>query len=66
METKTPERLLAARAVRDRLGSVSDMTLWRWVRDGILPQPTKINGRNYWNEAAVAAVMLRAAPKVPA
>jgi len=42
------------------------MTLWRWVRDGILPQPTKINGRNYWNEAAVAAVMLRAAPKVPA
>jgi len=66
VETKTPERLLAARAVRDRLGGVSDMTLWRWVRDGVLPAPSKIRHRNYWSEAAVTAVVHGAAPKVKA
>lgn len=29
---------------------VTAMTVWRWVRDGRLPQPVKINGRNYWSE----------------
>lgn len=66
MSTRSPDRLLAAREVRDRLGGVSAMSLWRWQRSGILPTPTKINGRNYWPEVAVTAVMQRAAPQVPA
>lgn len=63
---ETQGRLLAARAVRERLGDVSDMTLWRWQRDGILPQPVKINGRNYWPESAIAAVVERAGQQVAA
>lgn len=27
---------------------VSPITVWRWVRAGILPKPDKINGQNYW------------------
>ncbi len=49
-------RLIPARAVRARFGDISTMTLWRWVQRGILPEPVKINDRNYWREADVAAV----------
>ena len=49
-------RVLPARVVRSRFGGISAMTLWRWVQRGILPPPDKINGRNYWREADVAAV----------
>jgi len=42
--------------VRERFGGVSDMTLWRWTRKGILPQPVRINGRNYWREADIVAL----------
>jgi hypothetical protein len=40
---------LPGRAVRDRY-NVSDMTLWRWLRDAELkfPKPTVINKRRYW------------------
>jgi hypothetical protein len=40
---------LPGRQVRDRY-KVSDMTLWRWLRDAELkfPKPTIINGRRYW------------------
>lgn len=51
-----PSRLLPARAVRERFGGVSSMTLWRWVQGGILPAPIKINNRNYWTEADVNRV----------
>jgi predicted DNA-binding transcriptional regulator AlpA len=27
---------------------VSDMTIWRWERDGIFPRHLSINSRNYW------------------
>ena len=55
------ETLLPARAVRDRFGGISDMTLWRWVQKGILPHPVKINSRNYWRESDVAAAQEAAA-----
>jgi hypothetical protein len=40
---------LPSRQVRERY-HVSDMSLWRWLRDPKLnfPQPTIINGRRYW------------------
>lgn len=50
-----PSRLRPARAVREHFG-ISAMTLWRWTKEGILPAPVKINGRNYWTEADVLQV----------
>ena len=40
---------LPGREVRDRY-HVSDMTIWRWLRDDELkfPKPTVINRRRYW------------------
>ena len=48
--------LLPAREVRRRFGQISPMTLWRWLDRGILPPPTKINGRNFWPESAIREV----------
>ncbi|MGH6866402.1 MAG: helix-turn-helix transcriptional regulator [Methyloceanibacter sp.] len=46
------ERFLPSAAVRARY-SVSDMSLWRWLRDEALafPQPIRINGRRFWRLA---------------
>jgi predicted DNA-binding transcriptional regulator AlpA len=41
------ERLLPRRELRS-LMPVSDMTIWRWERDGLFPRHLLINGRNYW------------------
>jgi predicted DNA-binding transcriptional regulator AlpA len=41
------ERLLSRRLLR-KLVPVSDMTIWRWERDGRFPQHLSVNGRNYW------------------
>jgi hypothetical protein len=42
---------LTANQVRARYGGISDMTLWRWLRDPDMnfPQPTVINGRRYFD-----------------
>jgi hypothetical protein len=40
--------LLNSRQVRNLFGDVSDMSLWRWVRDGVLPEPIYIRKRRYW------------------
>ena len=48
---ENPDDLLPAREVRRINGGISDMTLWRWVRDGKFPAPIKFNGRNYWRRA---------------
>lgn len=49
-------KLLTAAAVRDALGGVSDMTLWRWLNDPALnfPKPIYIARRRYWKEADVS------------
>jgi predicted DNA-binding transcriptional regulator AlpA len=41
------ERLLSRKLLR-QLMPVSDMTIWRWERDGTFPKHLTINGRNYW------------------
>jgi predicted DNA-binding transcriptional regulator AlpA len=51
-------RLINRRQLR-KLVPASDMSIWRWTRAGIFPQPIKINGRNYWRLQAVIAVAQR-------
>ena len=46
------ERLLPRRELRT-LVPVSDMTIWRWERDGQFPRHLSINGRNYWLRSEV-------------
>jgi predicted DNA-binding transcriptional regulator AlpA len=60
---KQPKRVLTARTVRYCLGDISEVSLWRWVQQGIVPPPIKINGRNYWREADIVAVQEGAAAK---
>jgi predicted DNA-binding transcriptional regulator AlpA len=56
MKPTTPSRLtarsryLSAKRVRERYDDISDMTLWRWLRDLRLnfPKPIKIRNRRYW------------------
>jgi hypothetical protein len=42
--------LLTSVQTRARVGNVSSMCIWRWMRDPRVrfPAPVKINGRNYW------------------
>jgi predicted DNA-binding transcriptional regulator AlpA len=44
------ETLLTSAQTRARVGGVSTMCIWRWMRDPRVrfPAPVKINGRNYW------------------
>jgi predicted DNA-binding transcriptional regulator AlpA len=44
------DKYLSAPQVRDRLGGISDMTLWRWLNDDTLtfPKPLVINRRRFF------------------
>jgi len=46
MSELTQKKLEAWRKYAERRG-VSTRTLDRWVEDGILPEPERINGRKY-------------------
>jgi predicted site-specific integrase-resolvase len=48
--------LISARAVRATFSNISSMTLHRWVQQGVIARPVKINGRNYWRESDVEAL----------
>lgn len=52
-----PDKLMTANKVRDTLGGVSDMTLWRFIKDPVksFPTPIYIGRRRYWREKEVAA-----------
>ena len=50
------EKLISQRELRQTFGGVSDMTLWRWQKNGKLPRPVKISGRNYFRESALLAL----------
>jgi len=52
-------KLITAATVRDAIGGVSDMTLWRWLNDPTLnfPQPIRIQKRRYWREGDIAEWM---------
>jgi predicted DNA-binding transcriptional regulator AlpA len=44
---------LNAAQVRARYGGISDMSLWRWLRDEELgfPKPYRINRLRYWKDS---------------
>lgn len=44
------DTLLTSNQTRARVGNVSHMCIWRWIRDERVqfPQPIQINRRNYW------------------
>lgn len=54
------DRLITAEDVRRIAGGISDMTLWRWLKRGILPQPLVIERRRYWWREAIVAALQRA------
>ena len=49
--------LLPANTVRERLGGITDMTLWRWLEceDLNFPRPYYIKRNRYWSEDELAA-----------
>lgn len=55
--TTSPRLLLAATAVRDALGGISDMSLWRWLHNPEMqfPKPIYIGRRRYWRETEINA-----------
>ncbi|WP_198021982.1 helix-turn-helix transcriptional regulator [Algiphilus aromaticivorans] len=55
MEQKTS--LVPQPELRRRFGGISDMTVWRWRKDGFLPPPTVIRRRNYWPENVVQKLL---------
>ncbi|RWD50873.1 MAG: AlpA family phage regulatory protein [Mesorhizobium sp.] len=53
---------LQARQVRERY-NVSDMTIWRWLRDLDFPQPVYISRYRYWRVSDIEAWEARQASK---
>lgn len=49
-----PERLIPQPELRQLFGNVSDMTIWRWRKAGLLPKPVVIRRRNYYREREIA------------
>ena len=50
-ERANPLRYLSAKQVMRRYADISQMTLWRWLRDGILPPPDLVRNRlRFWRE----------------
>ncbi len=48
--------LVSQNNAKKQLGNKSDMTFWRWRRQGILPEPIVINCRNHWRQSQIDAV----------
>jgi predicted DNA-binding transcriptional regulator AlpA len=38
-------------------GGISDMSLWRWIRDGVVPPPRIIRARRYWPRGEFLAAL---------
>lgn len=60
MSSFIDDPLLPQRQVKKMWGDTSDMTLWRHRQRGILPDPIKINGRNYWRRSVAEQALARA------
>lgn len=53
-QTTVSERRIKSSTVRDICGGVSDMWLWRRLKDDpTFPRPVYVSRRRYWREAEV-------------
>lgn len=59
LETFANDALVTQPQLKRIAGNVSDMTIWRWRRAGLLPEPTSIRGRNYWPVRDIRAALGR-------
>jgi predicted DNA-binding transcriptional regulator AlpA len=50
-----PDRLVGTAERRRRI-PVSDMTIWRWEKDGLFPKHIAIGGRNFWRDSDLRTV----------
>lgn len=57
-----PDALITSATATALAGGISQMTLWRWTRDGIIPPPTLIRGRKYWRRVSFLAALAVASP----
>lgn len=55
------DSLVNSSEARFLAGGVSDMTLWRWIKAGVIPAPLKIRKRNYWKRGEFIAALEAAA-----
>jgi predicted DNA-binding transcriptional regulator AlpA len=44
---------------RPPIFAVSEVTIWRWVKKGYLPEPVKIGGKCFWSAVSVAELIQR-------
>ena len=56
-ESLVDESLITQSTLRQLAGGVSDMTIWRWRKAGLLPKPTTIRNRNYWRNKDVRSFL---------
>lgn len=49
-----PPSLIQADVLKELLGGVSDMWLWRRLRDNTLPKPLLISNRRFWRLDEIA------------
>jgi predicted DNA-binding transcriptional regulator AlpA len=54
--TQPLDTLISQPRLRELLGGVSDMTIWRWRSAGTIPEAISINGRNYYRTSEIRAV----------
>ena len=50
----TPQPLIQGLELRNLLGGVSDMWIWRRLQDGTLPKPILISNRRFWRSDEIA------------
>jgi predicted DNA-binding transcriptional regulator AlpA len=53
----TDDALITAPEARRLAGGISDMSLWRWIRDGVVPPPRIIRARRYWPRGEFLAAL---------
>jgi predicted DNA-binding transcriptional regulator AlpA len=54
------KQYLTQTQVKLRYAGISDMTVWRWIRAGRLPEPALFGNRNYFDIAELDEADIRA------
>jgi predicted DNA-binding transcriptional regulator AlpA len=57
LPSPTDDTLITAPEARRLAGGISDMSLWRWIRDGVVPPPRIIRARRYWPRGEFLAAL---------